>query len=313
MPEINFAPNNEQPDKSDTKASDEKQDVKWTEADKVAKEQTAKFDVFNFLKSMLKPKDNETIDKKDKNIITEQQDNVKKEKNAKLPDKGEGKGSGLKNISLGSVRDKMIGGNRWKASHILKTNLIKGEVTTFFNWKKNLLKLGISLGWTAVLIGIIYMGLIVKEKNLEKKSYDIVQEIERLDVIIASYEEDKKEIDAFKKKVDLVSGLLDKHIYWTNILRFFEEHTLPSVTYLDTALVGQPEGHFVFSAKTDTFENMVNQIKVFELLDEVIEVNFSGGIRNIEEIEDEKTGEITKNIDVTFDLDITLDKNVFYK
>jgi len=115
-----------------------------------------KLNLFNWLGRLNFWSDRKSLeDKKDKKILMDYQEVFKKEKGERkgeteftssAPPPSESENS--KDGNIGSViKDKLktLSPSKWKAPKILKTNLIKGEVTTFFDWKKNLKVLAVNI------------------------------------------------------------------------------------------------------------------------------------------------------------------------
>jgi hypothetical protein len=255
-------------------------------------------------------------DKKDKEILMDYQEVFKKEKGERkgeteftslAPSPSESKDS--KDGNIGSViKDKLktLSPNKWKAPKILKTNLIKGEVTTFFDWKKNLKVLAVNIFIACSIIVIIYGGLAFWEIRANQQRELLFSEIEEIKQKIIKIESEIKEVEIFQKKIELASLLLNKHIYWTNFFKFLEENTLSSVYYTG-GFSGDIDGEYILSAQANSFSTIADQAKVLRANDKVLSVSVSSG--NLASSGGVGGGGST----VGFSLELSIKPNVFNK
>lgn len=143
----------------------------------------------------------------------------------------------------------------------IKTNLLQDEATIYIDWKKNGTKLVLNILVSTVIIGLAYGGLMYREQRAAAKEQGIDKNIQTLSKQLESAAADVKEIDLFQKKLTLVTGILDKHVYWTNFFAFIEKTILDEVTYSGD-FSGSTEGAYSFAATADSFQTVENQVKV---------------------------------------------------
>lgn len=153
------------------------------------------------------------------------------------------------------IKDK----KEWKEEEILETNLIKDEITVFFNWQKNIAILLIFVVLSALAVGVVYGGLSWWGSQKEKESQYFAERFIETDKEISRVEEEVKEILIFKKKLSLANSLLGQHIYWTNFFKFLEENTLADVYYLGFS--GDNKGKYNMSVNAKDFNVIQAQVK----------------------------------------------------
>ena len=208
------------------------------------------------------------------------------------------------------VKEKLtnLSPDKWRAPKILKTNLIKGEVTAFFDWKKNLKVLVINVLITCLIIALIYTGLIIWGMKTGQQMELLSGEIEEIKWGIIKLENDIAIVDIFQKKLRIASLLLNKHIYWTNFFKLLEENTLADVYYVG-GFSGNIGGKYTLPARADSFSTITDQIKVMRLNEKVVKVNVSAGsLITSGNIEDEVKGGA-----VDFQLELSVNPNIFTK
>jgi len=184
------------------------------------------------------------------------------------------------------VKEKLVSaGKKWKAPKILKTNLIKGEITTFIDWKKNIRTLIVDIALAFFMLGVIYFGLIFWELKALEQSQVLGGEISDLKLKIAGIEKEVQTVDVFQEKLKYAKLLLDEHIYWNNIFSFLEKNLLKEVV-IKSNFSGNLSGEFSFSAQADSFNTIAKQIKLLRLNKDVLGVDITGG--TLAAVEDEE-------------------------
>ncbi len=189
--------------------------------------------------------------------------------------------------------------DKWKAPKMLKTNLIKEEIATFFNWQRNLKILFVYILYACIIIAIAYGGLFYWGKRASEEQKQMIEEINNIKKDINIVEDKTKEVDVFQKKLDLASNLLDKHIYWTHFLQFLEKNTLTNIYYTD-AFTGNTQGSYSFQAHADSYGAIADQIMVLR------------SDKNVEEVK-VSSGSLTENGDIGFGMALTINKDIFFK
>lgn len=189
-------------------------------------------------------------------------------------------------------------------AEILETNLIKGEITVFFNWRKNVAVLLISMILAALAVGMVYGWLSWQESQKEKEGQYFVDKFSELDKEIARIEGEAKKVLVFKKKLSLVNSLLGQHIYWTNFFKFLEENTLADVYY--SGFLGDNKGKYNLTANGKDFSIIQAQVERFLSSEYVSSVSVDqAGISAAEKKKASVAGEIA------FGLKLVIDPAIF--
>lgn len=98
-------------------------------------------------------------------------------------------------------------------------------------------------------------------QNNSSISEDLTENTIRAQKDIKTFQKSADEALAFSKRADLVSPLLDNHIYWSNFFRYLERNTLSTVTYSDFS--GDDTGVYTLEAKSSHFSDINWQVKKF--------------------------------------------------
>jgi hypothetical protein len=113
------------------------------------------------------------------------------------------------------------------------------------------------------------------QQKQRRQSLEVSQRFGRIDQLISLTENEAGNVLDFRGRLIVVNDLLSKHVYWSNFFSFLEKNTLPNVFYQDFS--GDTSGEYLLKARTDSFDSMAKQIKVFRRAAEVIEVSSEGG------------------------------------
>lgn len=234
--------------------------------------------------------------------------------------------------SIGPVEKEVENGmlspkDKWRAPIVLETNLIRDEVTTFFEWSKYLKKLAVYLFACLLLMSGLYGALLYYERSSNKQGEDMVAQIEAVKGSIKDLEEKRKEADSFREKMDVVNKLLENHIYWTKFFAFLEANILPNVS-LGEGFSGDSSGKYTLSASTDNFTSLSEQVRVFRENENVDSVSsLSGKLDEVEIKPDKKEKssenatssvqakkeEVIKKDVVNFSIDLQVKKSLFLR
>lgn len=163
-----------------------------------------------------------------------------------------------------------------ESAPVLKTNLIKYEVTTFIDWSKNLKVLGLYILIALAILGFLFGGLLFWEIKAKEKEIKIDSDINELAAKIKRIKIQTATVDEFQDQLNLVTKILDQHVYWTNFFDFLEKHTLPEVTYTK-GFSGSTDGIYDLSAEAGSYELIARQIKAFKESEYVEEVFVTKG------------------------------------
>ncbi len=166
---------------------------------------------------------------------------------------------------------------KWEKTDVLETNLIKGELASFFNWKKGILILGIYSLFSGLIIAGFYGGLVLWERQIKESGAEYSNRIRDLnEQVIKPLEKNAKKILSEQENVKLAGDILRKHIYWTNFFKFLEDNTLSEV-YYTSSFSGDTKGKYSFPARTKNFKTILDQVDVMRMNDNVIKATVNGG------------------------------------
>jgi len=268
--------------------------------------------------------------KNNKELLADHREILKKEKQLRNPDKTEfipvkhNEGLFTTPIRPETVKNKIkiksfkdlkdiilsFGKNKLAASQILKTNLIQGEVTTFFDWKKNLWVLALDLIYAGLVVCVIYVGLIYWESRISERGEEVIAKIQEIVPAIKKAETEAEKIDVFQKKVDLVSQIFGQHVYWTNFFKFLEESTLVDA-YYTSKFSGDSKGEYTFDVEVADYKSVADQIAVLQKNEFVTGVTV--GSANYKLRKNSAADKENAEMGVVFKLKIKLKPEIFYK
>lgn len=163
----------------------------------------------------------------------------------------------------------------WSRPAITETNLVNNQTTLYFNWNKFWLDLIQWLVVTLFFLSLCGSLFYLWRRNQTKQVGDIVQRLARINRLVNLTENEVSGVLDFRLRLIMVSELLNKHIYWNNFFSFLEKNTLPNVFYQD--FIGDTNGDYILKARTDNFDSMAKQLKVFRQSPDVLEVSSEGG------------------------------------
>ncbi|HNW55915.1 MAG TPA: hypothetical protein PKN62_02455 [bacterium] len=163
----------------------------------------------------------------------------------------------------------------WNKPSITETNLASGRTTLYFNWTKFWLALVQWLVVTLFFIALCGSLLYLWQQKQRRESLEVSQRFSRIDQLINLTENEVGNVLDFRGRLIVVNNLLSNHIYWNNFFSFLEKNTLPNVFYEDFS--GDTSGEYLLKARTDSFDSMAKQLKVFRRAPEVLEVSSEGG------------------------------------
>ncbi len=187
----------------------------------------------------------------------------------------------------------------WQPYRGVKPNLIRDQGTIFFNWHEHMLILGLSLVMCCLAIGLVYVGLLIWEKERMDNNQASVLNTAVIDAEIERSEKEMDEVRAFNEKLKTVSSLLDNHVYWSNLFTFFEENTLKEVYF--EKFNGDLTGKFSIPSVARNLESISYQLDVLKASDKVKDVSYDTG-----------QGRATSST-VKFNLGLTVDPKIFTK
>lgn len=158
---------------------------------------------------------------------------------------------------------------------ILETNLIKGEIITFFDWHKKIIVLINAILIPVFFIAVIYFGLMFYQKQNQAKIQEQAKKFNELTAEIKQEEIGLKEITKFQARLKIVSQIFAKHIYWTNFFKFLEDNTIKDVYY--TGFSGDTSGGYSLNAIASRFSNISEQVGILKNNKKITDVRSVGG------------------------------------
>jgi hypothetical protein len=173
------------------------------------------------------------------------------------PVKGERGKAEIKEKSVEPTRSPFAAGDIPK---VLDTNLIKGEIITFFNWRKRIVTLIIATLVPIFLIGLTYSGLWHYQKQGRVRIQAQTKKLNELREKIRQEEAGLKEVAEFQTKLKVVSKIFAQHVYWTNFFRFLENNTIRNVYY--NGFAGDTSGDYSLGATALRFGDITEQVNL---------------------------------------------------
>ncbi len=191
----------------------------------------------------------------------------------------------------------------WQPYGSVKTNLVKDQGVLFFNWRQRLLVLGLSLVLCCLALSLVYVGLLVWQKERLDASATTFANFDAINTEISKNEKDIQDIVSFNRKLELVSFVLANHVYWTNFMTFLEDNTLKDV-YLEN-FGGELNGTYTVPAVAKNLDTVSLQLEVYKAYPKMRSVTYA----NAQTVDGAPgTDPITK-----FNLQMSLDPSVFMK
>ncbi len=142
--------------------------------------------------------------------------------------------------------------------------------------KKLSSKSGVCLGFSLIILTAVLLvcfGIWGYQNNLSKEKEKLAEEIEQL--------QSQRDLNLESKLVNLKKGienfkkLINKHIYFSNILRMFEELTLPQVA-ISGLSIDLSENSVSLRIDSVNYETLAKQIVTFEEDVRIKELDTSG-------------------------------------
>jgi len=189
----------------------------------------------------------------------------------------------------------------WENPNIIKTNLIKGELVSYFDWKVKIAVLIKVIILSCSIVGLACAGLffLQKQKDGNGSKEILVKKNILLEEQVVQAEKSNEKIVIFQNKLSMASALLNKHIYWTNFFKFLEENTIADVYY--AGFSGDTGGKYVFSAMTKNYASISRQINAMKANSHVISARADGG----------KISGQGKESSVNFSLNLEINPDIF--
>jgi hypothetical protein len=184
---------------------------------------------------------------------------------------------------------------------VIETNLIKGELVTFFDWRSKIFVTLSAILLPLFVVVIFYYGLTFYQKSQQAKNLAQLQKFSELEQDIKKEESNLKEIIDFQAKLKIVSQIFSQHIYWTNFFKFLEDNTIKDVYFVN--FEGDTSGNYAMDAVTTNYSSIAEQVNVFKKNAKISAVLAEGG-------EMIAGNEKNKSL-VKFILNFSIAKNIF--
>lgn len=120
----------------------------------------------------------------------------------------------------------------------------------------------ISLVASLLLVVVSYFGLIAFQINIANQAQGIEDKIKILDDQIAQLESSRQEAKNFQQYLNLVKGLLDKHVYWTAFFNSLTSYTIKNVYYSNFSMSGTDK--LVITAVATDYRSVAEQLVAFQ-------------------------------------------------
>lgn len=171
------------------------------------------------------------------------------------------------------------------------------EGITLISLKKLLIYFTLAGGIGIIFVVFVYSWLVIYDKNLEVKVQQQETQFLALEQQIKQQEENKKEIIKWGDKIEGLTGLLERHIYWSKFFPALEKVTMPDIYY--NSINVTDDGSVALKASAPNFTALARQYLVLEDSREYFPVMEISGIAG-------------NDLGVTFEVKLTLNPNLYY-
>lgn len=186
----------------------------------------------------------------------------------------------------------------------LDINLIPSRFKLAINLKQQLMVL-IIVVVVCVLISIAaYLGLDIMIAIRQSEINGIEAETELVMQRIRNLKRTNQEVTEFTNLLKEAKGLIEEHIFATQVFDFLQAHTLKQVYYNDLQ-VEVDNLNLALTGNAKDYQTLAQQLLYFQSLDEIVNIELSGV-----QLEEGEEGEESF---VTFNLTLTMQPEFFYK
>ncbi|MFH0956001.1 MAG: hypothetical protein V1801_02200, partial [Candidatus Falkowbacteria bacterium] len=158
---------------------------------------------------------------------------------------------------------------------VLETNLIQGELVTFFDWRSKIVILASAILMPIFVVGAVYYGLAFYQKSNQAKNLAQAQKFVELEQNIIKEESGLKEIFDFEAQLKTVSRVFGQHLYWTNFFKFLEDNTIKDVYFID--FKGDTSGNYIMDALAANYSSISKQVNIFKNNKKITAAEAEGG------------------------------------
>lgn len=230
----------------------------------------------------------------------------------------------LERAEEAAVKDKNeVEGRFFQPYNGVKANLIKDQGVLFFNWQQKILTLSLSIILCCLAISLSYVGLLIWQKEKLNDNKATLANFDVINIEVVKSENDLKEITGFNQKLDIVSSILNNHVYWTNFFNFLENNTLKDVYY--ESFSGDLSGKYKIPSIARNLNAISLQLEVMKAYNMIKTVQYSSAqsgtdskssstppASNLAPALAENPNKTTTDT-VKFNLEMTIDPKIFIK
>jgi len=191
----------------------------------------------------------------------------------------------------------------WQPYNSVKANLVKDQGVLFFNWRQRILMLSLALVLCSLAIGLVYVGLLIWQKERLNDSQSTLANFEAINIEVSKNEKEIEDIIAFNRKLDIANFIVNNHIHWTNYLAFLENNTLKDVYYHNFS--GDLSGNYTIGAVAKNLDAISLQLEVMKASNLTRSVQYS-------DANTVKAGPDQPET-VNFNLEMSVDPKIFLK
>lgn len=170
------------------------------------------------------------------------------------------------------------------------------------NFLKRLVRSGGLVALTLAVVGLAYLGIIWYKVTVNRQVDGVTAEVNQLEGTIAAIQADTERAGSLQQRLDLVSGLLDRHQYWTELFAILEAHTIDDVYYTNFSMAGTEK--VVLTAVGKDYQSVARQLVAFQQASDAITgVEINSALANLDDAGNYQ--------DVNFTINLTLNPDVF--
>lgn len=190
----------------------------------------------------------------------------------------------------------------------INLDLMKEESVHFFNWRKKIIFFLIYLVMAGLFIGGIYEGLAYWENYRKKESENFKEELRKLNEQISDLDKEGsvKAIVDLNKRLILAREILNNHVYWSNLFKFFEENTISDVYFF--GFKGDNKGTYTLSGRARNFAALAEEVRVLRANEKVSRADSYEGKLVVVEGKSQEKGEVSG---INFNLNLMADGSIF--
>lgn len=201
----------------------------------------------------------------------------------------------VKNLFQNKKKDKQ------KKEKEVDVNLLPFN-TNIPSTKKLYFSLLIALIISGIFIFIIFFGFYIYRSSIVDDYSKLDDEYETYIDYIKGYDDVIREIETWRNKINEISGLFDRHIYWTKFFKAIEDNTLPDIQY--NSFAGSIEGNLTLNAVAPDYKTVARQWIHLNQAEDFIDIVLI-----------DKASLVTSGNELVVSFSLTLDfiEDIFYK